>query len=683
MMESVDTDFEGDSEIEDLSPRYSLNSTEHRSETSISSFDELNTPNLESNGLFKSNLDVTESKPVEGPRGPHLFRGAASFSTMISEPDIIEDYYFNFPSILPEAPGYPDSQTSIIDEIDELERHYLLCSSTNTIDEKNFGEIAWWTPQQVAKWIFKLGLDSSIARKFELNDISGAILIALNFDDLIELGISSFETRTKVWNEIDLLRNAISRSLKNQTLFEDEAASTRAELFTSQGRDEYRHGEKHERNQKNLKKCCTNHVESISQPTIKPLSIVGIEQLVPKPHKCAKGANCSKWRRQQRLIENFYRELAVENNVDQSHLEPGIIRSTATSKDIFESSSSNLDSSLIPDGRKEVDSKFIPSQLEEANLRMVNLRDPQENVKQFIESQHKKTDCEQWSSVQQAQKEEFHARPSKLNNLSPCAAPSRMIEHFTSPLSYPVTFSPHRMDRAAALSPELQNEMQSSYETKRLGTPSSESDISRTVMQSELEPVARKISRSVPPNLSSTDRYCRHAPYVNQLSRVDEDDVVEPPCISNDRTTQAGWMMKRKNKILRYDWRNYYFSLQGTQLTMHKHERSLEAMDYIDIDDYAVACSSFASGSKLNTALKAMSISRDKEHKQEAAAFAFQLVPATTERGRDIWRKHHKAHHFAVRSRDERIEWMREMMLAKALNQKSQGYEININGNVT
>jgi hypothetical protein len=41
-----------------------------------------------------------------------------------------------------------------------------------------------------------------------------------------------------------------------------------------------------------------------------------------------------------------------------------------------------------------------------------------------------------------------------------------------------------------------------------------------------------------------------------------------------------------------------------------------------------------------------------------------------------------KTHYFAVKSRDERIDWMRELMLAKALKQKSEGFEININGNM-
>ena len=39
-----------------------------------------------------------------------------------------------------------------------------------------------------------------------------------------------------------------------------------------------------------------------------------------------------------------------------------------------------------------------------------------------------------------------------------------------------------------------------------------------------------------------------------------------------------------------------------------------------------------------------------------------------------------KTHHFAVKSRDDRIEWMRELMLAKALKAKGEGYEVKVNG---
>ena len=126
---------------------------------------------------------------------------------------------------------------------------------------------------------------------------------------------------------------------------------------------------------------------------------------------------------------------------------------------------------------------------------------------------------------------------------------------------------------------------------------------------------------------------------------------------------------------------------------MHKDARAVETLEYIDVDDYAIACSSLASGSKLNAAFKAMNISRGNKDKKDEAAFSFQLIPAALEKGARLKKRDSamlgngeatkgKTHYFAVKSRDDRIDWMRELMLAKALKQKSEGYEINVNGNM-
>jgi hypothetical protein len=139
---------------------------------------------------------------------------------------------------------------------------------------------------------------------------------------------------------------------------------------------------------------------------------------------------------------------------------------------------------------------------------------------------------------------------------------------------------------------------------------------------------------------------------------------------------------------------------------MHKDARCLETLEYIDVDDYAIACSSLASGGKLGAAFKAMNISLGKGmggkggKEGDVAAFSFQLIPGAIEKGVRLRKRESainggmggkyggegegkvKTHHFAVRSRDERIDWMRELMLAKALRQKGEGFEINVNGNV-
>lgn len=88
-------------------------------------------------------------------------------------------------------------------------------------------------------------------------------------------------------------------------------------------------------------------------------------------------------------------------------------------------------------------------------------------------------------------------------------------------------------------------------------------------------------------------------------------------------------MKKRKTKLLRHEWTEQYVTLKGTRLAMHKDRREVDrTLEYVDIDDYAIACAGLASTGKLNAALKAMSIRKDKGMtKEDIAAFSFQLVP--------------------------------------------------------
>ena len=178
-----------------------------------------------------------------------------------------------------------------------------------------------------------------------------------------------------------------------------------------------------------------------------------------------------------------------------------------------------------------------------------------------------------------------------------------------------------------------------------------------------------------------------------------------------DGASYQGHMKKRKTKMLRHEWHEHYFTLKGTRLAMHKDARQIgRTLEYIDIDDYAIACSSLAS-SKLNAAFKAMSIRKDKHAAGDVAAFAFQLIPQDSKGGVKLRKRESalpvsfgssssnnnsssslapgegvngtgKTHHFAVKSRDERIDWMRELMLAKALKQKGEGFEVSVNGNM-
>jgi hypothetical protein len=181
-----------------------------------------------------------------------------------------------------------------------------------------------------------------------------------------------------------------------------------------------------------------------------------------------------------------------------------------------------------------------------------------------------------------------------------------------------------------------------------------------------------------------------------------------PPVVRE--ANHSGWMKKRKTKFLRHEWQEHFFTLRGTSLAMKPNDRSSHVLEHIDVDDYAIACSSIASNSKLSAAFKAMKLSGistgsshghgGKDHNGASAgagaaggngggsgdsdgapAFAFQLVPAADKKDRYHHAATGRTHHFAVKSRDERIEWMRELMLAKALKQKREGYQISVNGN--
>ena len=150
--------------------------------------------------------------------------------------------------------------------------------------------------------------------------------------------------------------------------------------------------------------------------------------------------------------------------------------------------------------------------------------------------------------------------------------------------------------------------------------------------------------------------------------------------------SHAGWMRKRRTKLLRHEWQDAHFRLKGTQLAMHENARlSSQAKETINVDNYAVACSNAPANSKLSAAMKVFNIKSDdkKDAKKDATAFAFQLVPTAGKNNGAMSRAGAatgKTHHFAVNTKDERIDWMRELMLAKALQQKGKGYEVEVNG---
>ncbi|KAM3086523.1 hypothetical protein ACMFMG_000653 [Clarireedia jacksonii] len=760
---------------EDLnSTRMSYRSAGRASETTLSSYEEVFTPTSPTNEFQSFNFDLGPKKPVEGPRGPHLFRSSVSSSLDASDQYVLEMspltpnpssftplYHTGpLPPVAPDTPVWQENQkASLLNE---------------SIAHLSLSEVPTWTPRQVARWMLDAGFEMSIVEKFEENDISGAILTTLKFEDLRELGIQSFGQRTKVWNEVHILRGSAPNTPKPATPIDETSPATEFRSLRDhgeRGRPTGSHGQ--ERGQSRRRKGSRKKHETVLP--LESVSIVGIEQLMPKPHKCSKGEDCSKWRKQQRLIAAFNKEHPVSPEEGGRILIAGDPGNALTARPVSDAVPSVVASSDV------LGPGTTPSfrHLEEEHLRNVASRDPQDNVKQFIQFQH--------LSLKQSSEEpptppyemfpplsrpiaglrglpklaippprpDIPIRSQSANGYGPCSA--------TAIPNGAAAFSPYNMDRAEALSPDLRNDSRSPM-VYRHGTPFSEMDVPVTTVP--MSPVGREISQSVPPNMSfrsqtssatlqvgstiqrSLSRVSARRPSVQTLPRVDEYKPVrniEPahtfPESANNTSTDrrvatsiraytqtdpwaqfstsgpsanpnttanpssttaedtvndisyAGWMKKRKTKMLRHEWHEHHFTLQGTRLAMHKDARALDVLEYIDVDDYAIACSSLASSSKLNAAFKRVNISLGKDKERKADVFAFQLIPQAIEKGqklkkretgmpgKDAGKDKTKVHHFAVKSRDERIDWMRELMLAKALKQKSEGYEVNINGN--
>ncbi|APA06581.1 hypothetical protein SS1G_12701 [Sclerotinia sclerotiorum 1980 UF-70] len=794
------SDFEEDLDYTSLSYR----SGGRASETTLSSYEEVFTPTSATNEFQSFNFDLNPKKPVEGPRGPHLFRSSVSSSI-----DIPSQYVLEMSPITPQpstlTPLYPANPLTPVSP-DSASRRQRSSVLTENIADLDLNNIVQWTPRQVARWMHDAGFEWSIVEKFEENDISGAILTTLKFEDLRELGISSFGQRTKVWNEIHILRGSAPSTPKPVTPIEETSPATEFRMRkdrSDRGREENRSASQ-ERNRSRRRKGSRKARKHETVLPFESISIVGIEQLMPKPHKCSKGENCGKWRKQQRLIAAFNKDHPVSPEEGGSLLIAGDPGNALTARPISDAVPSVVASSDVLGPGSTPALRY----LEEESLRNVALRDPQDNVKQFIKFQHlaPNQSSEEPSTPPYEMfpplkgpiaglrglpklsipppRPEQPIRSQSATGYGPCSA--------TAIPNSAVPFSPYQMERAEALSPELRNETRSPS-VYRFGTPFSEMDVPVTAVP--MSPVAREASQSVPPNMTyrpttntstnlsmnnslqrSLSRISNRRPSL--LPRVDEyratettqssqpaqvqilpnepartfpettttgRDPTRPLGLANsiraysttdpwaqfgapnynpaqattsaplpahpssassssssspekDAPSYAGWMKKRRTKMLRHEWHEHHFTLRGTTLAMHKDASAMDVLECIDVDDYAIACSSLASSSKLNAAFKRVNIAmgRGGDRDKKVDVFSFQLIPQAIEKGVRMKKRdslmpggmggngnaNNKTHYFAVRSRDERIDWMRELMLAKALKQKSEGYEVNVNGNM-
>lgn len=753
-----------------------------KSQTTISTFEEVQTPRDEIRPQF---AEWYLPKPVQGPKGPHLFRSSQSSGDF--------DFALQLSPLFPKEPPsrVPSSFREATPETVVPRREYNnIASAVAHLDST---EVRAWTSQEVATWMYQNGFEDDIIDRFEAHDITGAVLLDLQFDDLKELEIQSFGKRHELWNQIDSLRTSeglISPIAPVPTPFEDiERPCTGARQRSKSKNRDRRHRDKSrgvECDGEDAKTPITpgggrrrrgrrhrNAGDDVITPA-ESVSIVAIEQLLPKPHKCAKGERCAKWRKQQRQLARLQEEhgfpISPENG---GHIfiagDPGNADTAARAVDAVYRPTSDAIPSVVASSDLLGPGQLPEFDLKEDALQAVQSRDPQDNVRNFLTLQgvqqpyntatpieapptppvdmfpHRPSTVQPYHSYQQPSA--FSASTSAHTSASfdlptPAIHPPEFahVPHFnlrTLPkLSIPpprsMSAGPQYNDprSAAHVSPQMAPDTAfspcrtaSPGGVYRFGTPFSEMDAPITAIPTG--PVSRDTSQSVPPNMQYRDPVQRVGSRVDwrrpslPLPALNEDQVFSPtgpsdgdsdtlnetqfsgdsPVSDPVQTTKPahdaaqggfvyrganhhGWMKKRRTKLLRHEWQDHHFRLQGTTLAMHANELpSSSALQTIDVDDYAVACSSLASN-KLSAKLRALKLTTGHKDKNGVpAAFEFQLVP--TAPGKGEIRKvlpSGKVHHFAVTSRDGRIDWMRELMLAKALKAKSDGYAVVING---
>lgn len=239
----------------------------------------------------------------------------------------------------------------------------------------------------VAQSMLDAGIELSVAHRLIENDISGEIVVTLKFEDLKELGISSFGIRTKVWNRIELLRNTRPALPGPSTPIEDAPSREARRAARVDGDLERRRGSR-----RRPPRHPSAHDDAVTP--MESVSIIGIEQVIPKSHHCSKGEKCSKWKRHQCAIEEIKKTHPdVDVNAGGTVLLYGDAGNPGTAKALDlehgQRPMSDAVQSVVASSDVLGPGGLPPLQyLQEAALRNVQSRDPQDNVRQFLGFQH-------------------------------------------------------------------------------------------------------------------------------------------------------------------------------------------------------------------------------------------------------------------------------------------------------
>lgn len=600
---------------------------------SVASFrDEVQTPpDTAGLGSFTFHFD---GEPIKGPEGPHLFRSSSTGSRR----ELLEVSPIPLPR--------------------QMRRIQSLHAAVSELDES---QVRDWSPRQVANWMAEAGFEHSVVEKFLIHDIYGSVLLDLEIDDLKEIDIETFGKRKRVMSSIQHLRNSSMISTDLHLSLSSSPEKSARSLSRSIRQDETCIVVPPPRT--NSRRGRSSSHDDIIHPA-ESISIVAIEQVLPEIHSCSKGENCSKWQRQQRKIQKIKDDFAQ----DTEKLEVRSAVSPSTVGPSIAASSDALGPIALP--------------ITAERLSSVEPQDPQDSVRQFLEFQA--TQRVKGPSPPPAPSAIFAAKSSNLmQGLPRLTIPSPQMKPMSpdrtpiSALRYPTRAQAET--KAALLSdPYHYGGVASPVDVYRVDSPMSETDIPVTALA--VDPCQRDFSQSVPPDMrygslpsailidpiprsASIQPRRRQNSFIPKVAPV----VETPPIVTTevDLANHAGWMRKRRTtRMLRHEWQDSYFHLNGSKLDMLRDELDTSPLDTIDVDDYEVHAYTTASGSKLQSAFKKSIGSSSKE-----PSFAFTLIPED-QKDRKIFEKS-RSHHFAVNSGRDRVEWMRKLMLAKALKKNN------------
>ncbi|PTU20863.1 hypothetical protein P175DRAFT_0509384 [Aspergillus ochraceoroseus IBT 24754] len=802
--EILDTDYDTDSmdRTSDSSPYRSVDSLVAESITTLSTLDDIKTP--DSTGLTPFHFHFDEN-PVEGPVGPHLFRN--SEDSLEYRPQVTPDFivetdlsraslYYRVPKPEPERKPTPVPDNVALEPRKEAQPFVFRNDSRD--------DVAKWSPNQVVQWMQTMGFEDSVIEKFFINDISGSILLELQADDLKELEISSFGKRHQLMACIRQLRRSYSSS---SPLSCDSGSSTPDPLLqqdtptpkttaadvgvvecTSPSMDDEPCSSRSGSASSERKRRHNRHKRGRRGADVVPedsVSIVAIEQLLPKLHVCSKGENCRKWQKQQTRLARLLKDLQLEGFAG-SVLVAGDTANTATAKTLAKAPKSEVIPSIVAGNpgnaataqtlAKTPKSEVLPSivassdimgpnnspdvQLSRERLNVVQPRDPQENVRNFLNFQRLSA---LQSATDPATPPADHvslADSPKLSKGNPTLAENlRHLPKLQIPSRSPseLTLSPN-FSAQRTITPSILGKQRRFPDSRKERSPDPSSAIlspsdfyrndprygQRTPLSSGDAPltaipigsaVSRYFSQSVPPDMRFGGHHSQSKDINSRpvLEKADNDrrlhsaingqnlrtllpvaersplppietpeDLQNTPRAAHCRNNpfspggehandiiHSGWMKKRKtSKLIRHEWEDHHFTLRGTHLCMYPDQaaaqRDSKVLERMDVDDYAVACSSLLSHSKLTAAFKKTVLKRVNNGRGDAT-FTFSLIPSSNNSSsferKSFLSTASKSHHFAVRTREERIDWMRELMLAKALRRgQENGDSVNLNG---